>query len=182
MKRTETTVLLSTRVLPTVRAFSTVSVEMGFSMKSCERGEKVSFRFEDAIARQKSPASRPATHSRRIVRESLEDGHLNVLSRRRRPTESWRRANDEGMGPLFGVELLDILVKGGVDLGVLVGRDDEGGALASEHSFGRGAVGLDDADDLEAGAELVLETEGVVPGSCLSARKSQQKRKESAVR
>jgi hypothetical protein len=41
-KRTETTVLESTRVLPTVRAFSTVSVEIGFSMKSCEGERQVS--------------------------------------------------------------------------------------------------------------------------------------------
>lgn len=122
----------------------------------------------------KGHASTQVTHSRSIVGESLEDGQLDILSGRGRSTESWGRSNDEGVGPLLGVELLDILVEGRVDLGVLVGRDDEGCALASENGLGGSAVGLDYSDNLEAGAELVLETEGVVPGSCCGEKESQR--------
>lgn len=66
------------------------------------------------------------------------------------------------MGPHGGEELLKV----GTDPRVRVSGDDEGVALALEHSVGGLERGINERDDLETRAELVLDAERMVPGPC----------------
>lgn len=61
--------------------------------------------------------------------------------------------------------VLDVVLKVGVDDGVLVGAQYKRVALDGQGCIGSGSRGVDEGDDLETRSELVLQSEGVVPWS-----------------
>ncbi len=84
----------------------------------------------------------------------LHDLRLHVPARLLSATEHRRAADDEDTRLLVGSLVLDELVEGFVDAGVLVGGAHEGLAFLFEHGAGAVDCWVDERDDFEAGAEF----------------------------